>query len=191
MDECFNESPPSEIHKTVLLVISSTSSGVFLSWSEYEGLTYDKVVILRGASPSSLEEYEVLSGDIFSYTDPNPSAAEPYYQLVLGVSIDCNIRSSQFELKSNIAGPMDSTTTSTVEVEWVESIYPNPISESLTIQLESAAELIILNVSGQILQKHSLIARQNQIDTRNLVPGLYLLQLAKGEEVFMTKIIKH
>jgi uncharacterized repeat protein (TIGR01451 family) len=72
----------------------------------------------------------------------------------------------------------------------VITVYPNPNSGLLFIELEKITEPIdytITNISGQVVSSGKLSQLKNAIDIHNLSTGLYLIQIDKSEPI---KIIK-
>ena len=78
-----NESPTSEIHKTVHLTINrGVQNGTYnLIWNEYEGASIVSYNILRGASPTSLSQIATVAAPNTSYTDQTPDDDRPYYAI--------------------------------------------------------------------------------------------------------------
>ena len=193
VNACGFESDPSEIHKTIHLTISIGSFGSMnLIWDEYEGVTYDQVVIYSGENPDALEELVSLPGNLFSYTIPNPPSGDVYYQIVVSTVVNCEIQEEQlqkliFELKSNIAGFV----TSNVEnVKWLNEVYPNPFEDEITIDIEQPANTQVLDVNGRVLKEFLLPAGKNILDMSQLSNGLYMIKLISGNENTVWRGIK-
>ncbi len=187
-DDCGNESNPSAIHKTIHLQIGQGVGGTInLQWDEYKGIDYNNVIILRGNTPTDLVEYASLPANIFTFTDDNPPSGDVFYQVATGVSVDCTINKSLFQLRSNLAALIE---TNTEEIEWSENIYPNPVYETLNIDLEQPARLTIINTRGQEIRQFYLQKGNNQLSTSELNSGLYFIHLLQGTDVFVTRLIK-
>ncbi len=78
------------------------------------------------------------------------------------------------------------TNNSEFETEFV-TIYPNPISDILTIKSENnIVKINILNSSGNII----LQSYQNNINLSNLNSGIYFVEIFTIDNVFIRKIIK-
>lgn len=71
--------------------------------------------------------------------------------------------------------------------------FPNPVKDELFIQtsLEEELDIQIYNVNGLLIESHKIIDKNNAIDVKNLLPGLYFLQvnLSNGN-IRVEKIIK-
>lgn len=78
----------------------------------------------------------------------------------------------------------------------VESIkiYPNPFEIDLTIELTKALDdpiLNILDLSGRAVISDDLSIGINRIDTKELVPGFYTIQIKSSDNnIFNHKLIK-
>jgi C1A family cysteine protease len=73
-------------------------------------------------------------------------------------------------------------------------IYPNPVGEKLTIELEQVNEgdqVSIFNVQGILISKRNVGANITRLDVSGLNPGIYLLEVNNGANRFMDKFIKY
>lgn len=190
---CGHESGPSAIHKTIHLTINQGSFGnMNLIWDEYDGITYDQIVIYRGSSPETLEEYVTLPGNVFSYTDSDALGSDVYYQIVITTSVNCNTGEEEaqklvFDLKSNVAGFI---VNSVNDVEWLTAIYPNPFEDLITVNLERTANAEIYDCQGSLISRTSLIEGANTISTADLRQGLYIVRIISNGETAVWKAMK-
>jgi hypothetical protein len=69
--------------------------------------------------------------------------------------------------------------------------YPNPVSSTLTIELDEKVEYILLNQKGQIIAKDFLNAPINTIDFSNYSQGLYFLRLQNENFSITRKVVKN
>ncbi|HNS41351.1 MAG TPA: choice-of-anchor Q domain-containing protein [Taishania sp.] len=60
------------------------------------------------------------------------------------------------------------------------SVYPNPTSSLLTINIPTSSRIKIINMSGNVIYDNELNAGTHTIDVNNLVNGLYILQTDLG-----------
>lgn len=60
-------------------------------------------------------------------------------------------------------------------------VYPNPISETLTVKGVSMKEVTICNLLGQRIITHSFVGEECRIDVGFLVPGVYFVRVL-GED---------
>lgn len=70
-------------------------------------------------------------------------------------------------------------------------IYPNPVSNSLNIQTDNPhkTEYFIYDLSGRLLQNGSF-SQSKMIDLKNLVKGVYFVQLQMPEGLVSKKFVK-
>lgn len=74
-------------------------------------------------------------------------------------------------------------------------LFPNPASDILNVQfkypLEGKLYLNVSNVQGQVVQSGVFenVDRQLQVNTSNLLSGIYFVQIKTGEQVFAEKVI--
>ena len=72
------------------------------------------------------------------------------------------------------------------------SIYPNPVSNELNIELKGNIEQVnfeIFNSIGQVVFKGSLVEKTT-VQTSNFAPGVYIIKLENGKTFEFKKIIK-
>jgi hypothetical protein len=72
------------------------------------------------------------------------------------------------------------------------NIYPNPVSDELTIEIEGYSDSItfeIFNSFGQIIQRGSFVGK-NVLQTDDFLPGIYFIRLGNGKTYGYKKIIK-
>ncbi|MDP1802627.1 MAG: SBBP repeat-containing protein [Bacteroidota bacterium] len=69
-------------------------------------------------------------------------------------------------------------------------IYPNPISDQVTIKSENRSDLKIINVLGQIEHKTKLEKGINFLSLSNLNPGIYYFVIEQNNGIVTQRIIK-
>lgn len=192
-NDCGHESAPSSIHKTIHLTINQGSFGnMNLIWDEYDGITYDQVVIYRGDTPQTLEEYVSLPGNVFSYTDSDALSGDAYYQIVITTSVNCNtsVEEAQklvFDLKSNVAGFL---VNSVDDVDWLSEIYPNPFEDLITVHLDRSAQVEVYDYQGNKISKSNLNEGVNTISTIDFPQGLYIVRIISNGESAIWRAMK-
>ncbi len=177
---CGIESAPSDIHKTIHLTINQGSFGnMNLIWDEYEGIEYDQIVIYRGDSPSTLEVYETLPGNLFSYTDDEALSGDAYYQIVITTSVDCNTNHALFQLKSNVAGFF---VNSVEDIDWLTEVYPNPFKDVVSIAVDISATATIMDMNGNVIVDYKLNPGTNTLSTTDIPNGMYIVRIVSNGE---------
>ncbi|MBU3659604.1 MAG: T9SS type A sorting domain-containing protein [Flavobacteriales bacterium] len=68
------------------------------------------------------------------------------------------------------------------------TVSPNPTRDNLNISSTSNTRISIVNLLGEELMQVELTAGQNQIETENFVPGVYLIHTAKGQTIRFVKL---
>lgn len=68
--------------------------------------------------------------------------------------------------------------------------YSNPIPDVLSLELNQDTELIIFNISGQVIHTQSLLKNNNLINLSQLSSGLYFMHLRSNQTNKTFKIIK-
>ena len=71
------------------------------------------------------------------------------------------------------------------------SVYPNPVSDYLFIQLKNhTTQFTISDITGKTISHHIISENSNKIDVSNLSPGVYLLQIIGKTETSSVKFVK-
>lgn len=71
-------------------------------------------------------------------------------------------------------------------------VYPNPVTNELTIELEGDTQKVdfeIINSLGQSVFS-GVILEKTVVQTTNFTPGIYLIKLKSGKTIEFKKIIK-
>lgn len=72
------------------------------------------------------------------------------------------------------------------------TIYPNPATHTLNIELsQSSGRLQLLNINGQTLVQKDLSTKKHQLDVSNLPTGIYLINVWQGGERTQARFVKH
>lgn len=73
------------------------------------------------------------------------------------------------------------------------SIYPNPTTNKVTLELSDVGEELTLdmyNLGGKLIEEQSITTSKSVLDLSDYDSGIYLLKLSSTKGVFNTKIIK-
>lgn len=68
------------------------------------------------------------------------------------------------------------------------SVYPNPSTGTFTIDNSEGADLVIFNITGQVVFEKSSI-NSNELINTNLAKGMYLVKVSKDDSKRFTKLI--
>ena len=84
-----------------------------------------------------------------------------------------------------------STNTKTIDLEKRIEVFPNPVTDILTIKSEIQPEFIkISNALGQQVLELKTQKSIEQIDVSNLQSGIYVIHFLVGEVIFATEFVK-
>lgn len=82
----------------------------------------------------------------------------------------------------------------TVEEQTIEEfvIYPNPANSEININLpiEDNTVAYIYNITGALIQEVNLANDLTRVDINDLAPGLYMIAVSDGDEVYTQKFLK-
>lgn len=71
------------------------------------------------------------------------------------------------------------------------TVYPNPVREALYINnLDGFTQVTVFNIQGKPVFEKQIDAMLNQIDTKNLVSGLYFVRLTGKDKNKVVKVLK-
>ena len=70
------------------------------------------------------------------------------------------------------------------------NIFPNPVSDNLTIETTEKATIEIINIEGQILKTINTTERQTTINATDLSSGIYIIKVETEKGVAVKKFIK-
>ena len=117
----------------------------------------------------------------YSYTDASAAQGNVFYRLKM----------------LDIDGKFDYSKVVTTKLGCVKSpfsVYPNPVTDILTINNSGSqnedATVKLFDNNGRLIYSHKMLGGTNTINTHYLPNGIYLLQLNNGHEVQSIKIIK-
>lgn len=88
----------------------------------------------------------------------------------------------------------EATGTNDLDHQSLTRVYPNPVSGNLNIEVpveNQAIRVRMVSSTGTLVLVKETRAGRISLDTRDLVPGIYLLQLESGRAIRSYKILKH
>jgi hypothetical protein len=80
---------------------------------------------------------------------------------------------------------------SQLNLDAVVNVYPNPTTGQfkITSELNEAGEIQLFNQAGQLVYRKSMEnLKENNIDIKNLTPGLYNLQISSNSKKQIVKL---
>jgi len=93
---------------------------------------------------------------------------------------------------SKIILPGNNILTSVAEKEFAKSfaVFPNPVSNTLHFNKTHCSEAVIYSITGNEVFKKHLNENETQIATHALSPGIYILQLREGNNIYRQRFVK-
>jgi hypothetical protein len=76
------------------------------------------------------------------------------------------------------------------ELELENQIYPNPFHHTLIINLLRESKVEIMDIKGSIVRSLHLTSGENEINTMDIVPGIYFISIRSGEHKSIQKFVK-
>lgn len=123
---------------------------------------------------SIAEEYATFDSEGNRVNDPYPTAFVSGGFDLDAIAFLKDATLNQGEIPKNLAG-----------------VYPNPVKERVTIEVNENARYVLRNNSGQLIESGVLAKGRKSLDWGYLPGGLYLLQIFGREKSILKKIIVH
>ena len=144
--------------------------GTQLSWN----CSYDpnKYKIYRSEDGVEYELIATIENSEHSYFD-NVGAGEYYYK-VTAYSSACESTPAQTDQNTDF---VHVTVTGVNESAIAASVYPNPVRETLSIRAESINEVVVYNVIGQSVYRFRGLTDQLDVNTSDMEPGVYTVNI--------------
>jgi photosystem II stability/assembly factor-like uncharacterized protein len=180
VDSCGFETSTGAAHKTMHLTINKGLGNSWnLIWNFYEGFNASTYNIYRGTDSMSLMQIGTTAGSNNSYTDLTAPIGDVYYQVEIVSPRSCalqkNINSSRSNKTSNriIGLPF-------VYKEMNFLLYPNPVSDNLTIEWQNAEEHVevsVYSIEGKLVLQRPLTPQSNTLNMSAFQNGLYVVEV--------------
>ncbi len=172
------------------------SSGVQLIWTtateinnsyftlerSSNGTTYSEIGSVRGAGNSTFS----LN---YSYTDFSPLSGVSYYRL----------KQTDFDGKNETFKPIainfKKSNQNSIDVEVLKNPFSDNIKLSITTQLKGESEIVIYNLSGNVVyNSNQFLSENNEINIdglSELTSGIYFLRIKIGDKISeMVRLVK-
>ncbi len=192
-DSCELETVISNAHKTMFLSINKGAGNAWnLNWEGYEGFPVSTYFIYRGTSRTKLILLDAVPGSSTQYIDNTAPSGDVYYQLEVIRPTPCNPAQEYNSAHSNIAtnnviGIHENTMES-----FVFSIYPNPTSDLLTVNLEQVMDkkitLNVYNALGELVKTKPMEQNKLQLNVSDLNSGFYVIELKSATGMAKQKL---
>ena len=200
------------INKIVGTSTAPVVEGIDLSETNID---YDTIPILTNISyqyaivntgNQELEVNNMSFGDnslSFSNISGNDTTISPGMALSINITLNQAQNGSfqsTFDFQTNVTGSENVSIPVTAELvgntrieELIQpfSIFPNPASENLVLELEQPTQrgqVSLLDLNGRLLFTESLKGNSHEILVGKFIPGIYLVKLKLGEKIFHQRI---
>lgn len=145
-----------------------------LTWTTTSETDNSHFIIARGTANQPFAQLAKVNGkgtttntNLYNSYDYQPFTGTNYYRLL---QVDANGRETELGLRSldfSISGLS-------------LSAYPNPSAQNFSVQSNLPGEASISTVTGQVIQKLTLVAGMNSLDASTWPKGIYILRTAAG-----------
>jgi VCBS repeat-containing protein len=200
VDLCGNKSPSSGLHKSILLQSSiSIDNKVNLNWTKYEGTDVPSYKIYRKINNENYEVLDDISSNSTSYNDLTANTSLNNYEYYIAVQVNnCNTSTAKSstkinltEIKSNRQQIGDgSLSLNELIFENSISIFPNPATETININVKSDISYIkseVYNLIGQRI----LETDKKSVSIENLSKSTYFLKIFTEKGIVIKKFVKN
>ncbi len=166
--------------------IQNANCSAKLSWTTDSEINSSRFVIQHSSDWLSFKELASMPAAGFSNTEKNYTYTAPltpgknYFRLQM-IDVDGSFK------YSDIVNTDANCTNSTM------SVFPNPVKDILTVNgLSGTGMLVLSDNAGKKMQSVKFPSPAANLNTRNLLPGTYFLQLQQeGNTTETIKIVKN
>ncbi|MCE3297026.1 MAG: hypothetical protein K0R65_2740 [Crocinitomicaceae bacterium] len=211
VNACGVEGELSQPNKTLHLnIFDLGTSGVEITWDEYEGNAFSNYILWRYTELNGWEDIATLGTSTLNYTDGTATYTESGLDYMVEIALDeaCTAttwRAQDFNRsRSNKEkgffkageGTGDYSNNGLVEFEQDNislNVYPNPFNESINIDLQGTDELDlhIYNIQNQLVKSTSCKSGVSNLDLAELSKGVYYIQVNNKLESKIIRIVKN
>ncbi|MBO6575653.1 MAG: VCBS repeat-containing protein [Rhodothermales bacterium] len=136
------------------------------------GVSYQ--LVLAHLESTTLAEYELTGSELSVDVTGLPNGD---YAWTVIAERDGFVRASRSTGSFTWSG---ATHTDRLDEPSLWSMWPNPVSEILTIETNARDRLVVFDLLGRAVLQAQVTPGRNRLDVSGLVPGLYVLRLESG-----------
>jgi hypothetical protein len=192
-NDCEKESNLSPAHQIILLEAENgTNNEVNLSWTPYDGYSYENFLIYRSNAGGEFALIDNVPNTTYSYSDLAPPAGTNAYQVRVRPETPCSpTKALYIYSSSNIVNIGAYGINENEQVRII--LYPNPVDDILTVKVNT--ELInspfeIKDITGRVLITGKLTSENSRIGVSGLQAGIYVLEIGEKNNLAF-KIVKN
>jgi PKD repeat protein len=202
VDDCGNEGPLSDPHKTIHLTSNLGISGeVNLIWDHYNGFNYDTYYINRYHPSTGWEVIDSVASNLISYTDLTPpDDSNMVYMVTIVPPSTCTAskaqdhnssRSNKSSINMPDSGTIDDSGVGENNTDSF-AVYPNPTSGLVhVVYSDIIINVTVYDLSGQLVyQSGTNSSNSMSIDCTSFSRGVYTVQLTTAAGPVYSRIVK-
>ena len=200
LDDCGNEAPLSDHHKTIHLTSNQGISGeVNLIWDHYNGFAYPTYYVHRYHVSTGWQILDSLASTLTSFTDnAPPSDSNLVYLITINPPGTCTATKAQDynssrSNKESVNAPDEDNSGAGLSQQKVElNIYPNPTNGIVQIAYsEFVTQMRVYDISGKLVYSTEPLSQGvHKIDLSGYESGIYTIQIFTEKNTLNGKIIK-
>ncbi len=111
------------------------------------------------------------------------------FALIVGDSL-ADIQSSAIAANQVYCPPAGLSEYNSPKVDLSIEIYPNPVTNNITIETKQKPEIEILNIEGQIIKRLKIKDNKTDIDISDFASGVYIIKVQTEKGIMTGKFIK-
>ena len=171
---------------------SSTTTAITLTWDANSESNISTYEIFRSTSSDYKTATSIGSenSSVLTYSDNTVSASTTYYYWVKATDSDGN--SSWFS--KFVSASLSTSTPTSIKQNSntkISSIYPNPTSDKVTIELMEniTATIEVTNAEGQLVKSISTPNKATTLDVSEMSSGIYYIKIISDQNTEINKLI--
>jgi hypothetical protein len=196
IDYCGETSLNSERHKTILLQSSvAVDNSVNLSWSNYEGASYESYNIYRNVNEEGFQLLTSLSFGNNSYTDSDADVTENTYLYYVSISVEnCSTEGDRYstDFSQIISNLQDINGSLSIDHNYMFSdiyVYPNPTRNIINIKKSNSLLFLKCEVYNSLGQQ-VLKTQKTRFSVNSLPSSTYFIKIYTDKGVAIRRFIK-
>jgi photosystem II stability/assembly factor-like uncharacterized protein len=194
VNSCGVESPLSEAHKAIHVMVTENAGTFTIKWTSYEGFYVWMHDVYRNSDQLGIELVTNAPQGTNSTTDTPPIVDNLTYFVIADPGYTCtssraNINTSRSNTKG-VAAPVDGIEE---ELARLISLQPNPTNGIVNIKVPAellGQSMIFTNAVGQVLSTMTIHSINVDFDLSQMADGIYFVQLQTKGGVVTKKIVK-
>ena len=185
-------------NKCKLKRITSSWTDMTVTWNNQPSTTTQNEVTLPASTNDTMNYPNIDVTNLIKDIYNNPSTSygmmimmdtEQYYRSMLFASSHC-----PDQTKVPVLEICYNFNTSVPEINNLNSfplsVYPNPATDNLTIEILQESEIEILNIQGQLIKTLAASSDKTSVDISSFHSGVYFVKIKTEKGIVVKKIVK-